>query len=140
MVWLKRGQPCLHHLHVLSTTFSWQPLSLFSLRIILLPPSLPPPPGFANFIDEWSHSDFCFTSFGVQFWRKIHQMWRICEPCPPPPFIFPLINQCDRCLVPLAWGFMAGGHRFASHGDITLSRGWLCQKWKPLDILGTHLH
>ena len=59
---------------------------------------------------------------------------------PPPPFIFPLINQCDRCLVPLAWGFMAGGHGFASHGDITLSRGWLCQKWKPLDILGTHLH
>ena len=44
VVWLKRGQPCLHHLHVLSTTFSWQPLSLFSLRIILLPPSLPPPP------------------------------------------------------------------------------------------------
>ena len=97
-----------------------------------------PPPGFANFIDEWSHCDFCFTSFGVQFWRKIHQIWRICEPCPP--FIFPQINQCDRCLVPLVWGFMAGGHRFASHGDITLSRGWLCQKWKPLDILGTHLH
>ena len=139
VVWLKRGQPCLHHLHVLSTTFSWWPLSLFSLRIILLPPSLPPPPpGFANFIDEWSHCDFCFTSFGVQFWRKIHQIWRICEPCPP--FIFPQINQCDRCLVPLVWGFMAGGHRFASHGDITLSRGWLCQKWKPLDILGTHLH
>ena len=22
-------------------------------------------PGFANFIDEWSHSDFCFTNFGV---------------------------------------------------------------------------
>ena len=59
---------------------------------------------------------------------------------PAPTFIFPLINQCDRCLVPLAWGFMAGGHGFASHGDITLSRGWLCQKWKPLDILGTHLH
>jgi len=59
---------------------------------------------------------------------------------PPPPFIFPLTNQCDRCLVSLVWGPMAGGHRFASHGGITLSRGWLCQKWKPLDILGTHLH
>ena len=22
-------------------------------------------PGFANFIDEWSHCDFCFTNFGV---------------------------------------------------------------------------
>ena len=44
VVWLKHGQPCLHHLHVLSTTFSWQPLSLFSLRIILLPPTPPPPP------------------------------------------------------------------------------------------------
>ena len=29
-----------------------------------------------------------------------------------PPFIFPLINQCVRCLVPLAWGLMAGRYRF----------------------------
>ena len=97
VVWLKHGQPCLHHLHVLSTVFSWRPFSSFSLWIILLPSSLP------------------------------H-------------FIFPLINQCDRCLVLLAWGLMAGGRWFASHGGVTLSRGWLCQKWKPLDIPCTHLH
>ena len=42
VVWLKHGQPCLHHLHVLSTVFLWRPLSSFSLWIILLPPSLPP--------------------------------------------------------------------------------------------------
>ena len=35
---------------------------------------------------------------------------------------------------------MAGGRGFASHGGVTLSRGWPCQRWKPLDILGTHLH
>ena len=29
VVWLKRGQPCLHHLHVLSTVFSWRPFSSF---------------------------------------------------------------------------------------------------------------
>ena len=40
-----------------------------------------------------------------------------------PHFIVPLINQCDRCLVPLAWGLMAGGRGFASHGGVTLSRG-----------------
>ena len=97
VVWLKRSQPCLHHLHVLSTVFSWRPFSSFSLWIILLPPSLPP-------------------------------------------LILPLLNQCDGCLVPLAWGLMAGGRGFASHGGVTLSRGWLCQKWKPLDIPGTHLH
>ena len=97
VVWLKRGQPCLHHLHVLSTVFSWRPFSSFSLWIILLPPSLPP-------------------------------------------FILPLLNQCDGCLVPLAWGLMAGGRGFASHGGVTLSWGWLCQRWKPLDIPGTHLH
>ena len=44
VVWLKRGQPCLYHLHVLSTVFSWRPVSSFSLWIIILPPSLPPPP------------------------------------------------------------------------------------------------
>ena len=83
--------------YVLSTVFSWRPFSLFSLWIILLPPSLPP-------------------------------------------FILPLLNQCDRCLVPLAWGLISGGCGFASHGAVTLSRGWLCQRWKPLDIPGTHLH
>ena len=57
----------------------------------------------------------------------------------PPSFILPLINQCDRCLVPLACGLMAGGRGFASHGGVTLSRGWLCQRWKRLDIPGTHL-
>ena len=100
VIWLKRGQPCLNHLHVLSTTLSWRPFSSFGLWIILLPPFL----------------------------------------LPPPPFILPLTNQCDRYLVPLAWGLMAGGRGFASHGGVTLSRGWLSQKWKPLDIPGTHLH
>ena len=99
VAWLKRGQPCLHHLHVLSTVFPWRPVSSFSLWIIILPPSLPPPPR-----------------------------------------ILPLLNQCDECLVPLAWGLMAGGRGFASHRGVTLSRGWLCQRWKPLDIPGTHLH
>ena len=31
-----------------------------------------------------------------------------------PPFIFPLINQCDRCLVPSVWGLMAGRSGFTS--------------------------
>ena len=55
-------------------------------------------------------------------------------PHPSPPLYSSTVNQCDRCLVPLA-----RGHGFASHGGITLSRGWLCQRWKPLDILGIHL-
>ena len=63
--------------------------------------------------------------------------------CPHPTrFILPLplINQCDRCQVPLAWGLMAGERGFASHRGVTLSRGWLCQRLKPLDRPGTHLH
>ena len=52
-------------------------------------------------------------------------------PHPSPPFILPLLNQCDGCLVPLAWGLMAGGRGFASHGGATLSRGWLCQGGSP---------
>ena len=58
------------------------------------------------------------------------------HPPPHPPVIFfSLINQCDRCLVPLAWGLMAGGLGFTNHGGVTLSRDCLCKKWKPLDIL-----
>ena len=36
-------------------------------------------------------------------------------PTPTPPLFFPLINQCDWCLVPLAWGLMAGRRKFTSH-------------------------
>ena len=35
---------------------------------------------------------------------------------------------------------MAGGQGFVSHVGVTLSRGWLCQKWEPLDIPGARLH
>ena len=87
----------------------------------------------------------CITSMcSVQrfFWWPLSSfsLWIILLPPSLPRFIFKLINQFDRCLVPLAWGLMAGGCRFASYGGVTLSRGWLCQKWKPLDIPGTHLH
>ena len=34
----------------------------------------------------------------------------------------------------IAWGVRGWKTRFISHGGVTLSRGWLCQKWKPLDI------
>ena len=37
-------------------------------------------------------------------------------PHPSHPLILPLLN-------PLAWGLMAGGRGFASHGGVTLSRG-----------------
>ena len=33
-------------------------------------------------------------------------------PHPSSPFIFPLINHCDRCLVPFAWGLMVGRRGF----------------------------
>ena len=88
----------------------------------------------------------CITSMcSVQCFRGSHSLClafgSFFYPHPsPPPFILPLLNQCDRCLFPLVWGLMDGGRRFASHGGVTLSRGWLCQRWKPLDILGTHLH
>ena len=59
---------------------------------------------------------------------------------PPAPFTNPLINQCYRCLVPLLWGLMAERCGFTSHGGVTLSSGWLCQKRKPLDIPRTHIH
>ena len=57
VAWLKRSQPCLHHLHVLSTVFSWRPFSSFSLWIILLPPSLPPLilPLLISVMGAWFH-------------------------------------------------------------------------------------
>ena len=83
--WLKHGQPCLHHLHVLSTAFPGG----HSLRL--------------------AFGSFCYP------------------PSLLPSHFFPPINQCDRSSVALAWGLMAGGCRFTSHGGITLCRGRLCQ-------------
>ena len=68
-------------------------------------------------------------------WRPLSSfsLWIILlPPSPPPAFIqLPLLNQCDGCLVPLAWGLMAGGRGFAGHGGVTLSRGLLCQGGSP---------
>ena len=87
----------------------------------------------------------CITSMcSVQCFRGGHSLrlafGSLFYPHPSHPLILPLLNQCDGCLVPLVWGLMAGGRGFDSHGGVTLSRGWLCQRWKPLDIPGTHLH
>ena len=87
----------------------------------------------------------CITSLcSVQCFRGGHSLClafgSIFYSHPSPPLNFPLLNRCDGCLVPLEWGLKAGGRGFASHGGITLSRGWPCQRWKPLDIPGTHLH
>ena len=68
---LKRGQPCLHQLHELSTAFSGG----LSLHL-----------AFGSFFP------------------------------PPSAYIFPLINQCDKCLVPLLWGFMAGRNGLSAMG------------------------
>ena len=53
----------------------------------------------------------CITSMcSVQcFFRRplsSFSLWIILLPPSLPPFIFPLINQFDRCLVPLTWGLM----------------------------------
>ena len=67
VVWLKRGQPCLHHLHVLSTVFSWRQFSSFSLWIILLPPD-----------------SRCFFAVAVKpffFLRFFGYAWILCNRC-----------------------------------------------------------
>ena len=81
VVWLKRGQPCLHHLHVLSTVFSWRPFSSF-LKVTrqsstFFPPlsvcfSSPPPPLFFCFAFTRLHfSGNVFASIQLRIrWRK----------------------------------------------------------------------
>ena len=76
---------------------------------------------------------FPAATHSLSFWICIY-------PLPSPSFTFSLLNQCEKCLVPLAWGLMAGRCKIISHGGVTLSRGWLCQKWKPLDNPDTHVH
>ena len=72
---------------------------------------------------------------------SLFSLWTI-HLCPSlPPFIFPLMNECDRCLLPLEWGLMGGRCRFTSHGDVTQSRGcWrLAKNGSPWTSRGTQL-
>ena len=78
----------------------------------------------------------CITSMcSVQCFRGGHSLrlafGSFFYPHPSPLLILPLLIQCDRCLVPLVWGLMAGGCGFASHGGVTVSRGWPCQGGSP---------
>ena len=87
----------------------------------------------------------CITSMcSVQCFRGSHSLrlafGSFFYPHPSPPLILPLLNQCDGYLVPLAGGLVAGGRGFASHGGVTLSRGWPCQRRKHLDIPSTNLY
>lgn len=60
-------------------------------------------------------------------------------PAPLPPIIFHWYISMTG-----AWFYWCGAHSwktwFTSHGGVTQSKDWLCQKWKLSDILGTHLH
>ena len=116
VVWLKRGQPCLHHLHVLSTTFSWQPLSLFSLRIILLPPSLPPPPQGLQIlliggVTVTSASQVLECNFGVKYTK----FGIFANPAPP------LYFSTDESVWQVPGSIGMGVHGW---------RAWVCQPWR----------
>ena len=52
------------------------------------------------------------------FWRSLSSfsLWIILLPPSLPPYIFPPINQCDKCLVPLPWGFVAGRRGLSAMG------------------------
>ena len=86
----------------------------------------------------WCLAFVCFflLNIGGRLW-----VWRIAAKASPSHE--PLLSELGfqlRGPFGLAWGLMAEGRGFAGHGGVTLSRGWLCQRWKPQDIPGTHLH
>lgn len=64
-------------------------------------------------------------------------------PAPLPPMIFHWYIHWYISMTG-AWFHWCGAHSwkawFTSHGGVTQCKGWLCQKWKLSDILGTHLH
>ena len=85
----------------------------------------------------------CITSMcSVQCFRGGHSLrlafGSIFYPHPSPPLILSLLTG--------AWFHWRGGSWLEGVGlpaiyeGVTLSRGWLCQRWKRLDIPGTHLH
>ena len=81
VLWLKRGQPCLHHLHVLSSAFSWRTLSSSTLWIILLPSASR---FFAVLTSRFFHRCLRLRLVFVQslFPRNLgRQYWRDVRPC-----------------------------------------------------------
>ena len=118
VVWLKCGQPCLHHLHVLSTTFSCCHSLCLPLGSLFYPHPSPPPPRGTG---AWFH--WCgghgWRAWVCQPWRH-NSVWGLAVPkveAPgypghPPPLSDPVVNNyqnycnvmCDwtcRCLLTL---------------------------------------
>ena len=68
-------------------------------------------PGFSNFIDEWSHCDFCFTNFGVileylESSIRLSSMWSW--------HVYTIVRDTrSSCGGPLTWKAQIhdGGHR-----------------------------
>ena len=75
----------------------------------------------------------CFYMLSVGGCLQVWSIWAQASPS-----YEPLLSELGIQLggpFGLVWGLMAGGHWFAGHGCLTLCRAWLCQKWKPLELL-----
>ena len=71
---------------------------------------------------------FASAPYAWHVWCSIghHASFSIWILCLPPSLssllLFPLICQCDGCLVPLAWGLMAGRCKFTTHGGLAVPK------------------
>ena len=73
--WLKHGQPCLHHLHVLSTAFPGGHSLRLALGSFFYPTSLPAPPLFFS-IDKLVWQVPGCIGMGAHGWRvQVYQPW-----------------------------------------------------------------
>ena len=149
--WLKRCQPCLHHLHVLSAAFHGGPslrLAFGSFFLFFYPH--PSSPFLFPLINQ---CDMCLARIyrGLACSRRSVSRVRCSDDGErvksyaeetrgrkwgdsgasslPFPFSLPFfffVNFSTALYYLNAWN--------------RLTRGWLCQNWKPLDKPGTHLH
>ena len=96
---------------------------------------------------EWMYFNHTFENIPWSSQKSRFMIWSILlvhfPPAPLPPITFHwyihwYINMTGALF------YWYGAHSwkawFTSHGGITQSKGWLCQKWKLSDIMGTHLH
>ena len=80
----------------------------------------------------WSHQQNALPSLWVFSSHCARALSSAFYPFPSSLF-FSLTCHCDGCLVPFAWGLMAGWFRSPAMGaQLCLGAG--CQKWKPQDI------
>ena len=89
----------------------------------------------------FKHGQPCLHQLHMLTGHSLPLVYGMCiYPHSPPPLPFHWLISVTGACFHCCGGSWLEGAGLPAMGNVTRSSGWLCQKWKPLDIPCTHFH